>query len=327
MANSYRPVVEVLRFVAPKEVLTTVSELCKLWTKAANGNELWWDLCDLYGILPFPDQPSGKQTFKEESLGLTILELPLVRAQTIVLYSIPDLTETIVQLSSSVNANQFTAYCYLSHKKLMISGGGEEKMDKAYVIGLNTGVVTELASMKQGKRSHALYKHRSFVYAFGGYHYRSERIIEKYSIKGNDWKRLPSQLVRGMDIVMPARYRHSIFLVGILHIQVFHLRSETCEIFPLSLPQDWYYCLTFITEEGEIVIANKDKIISCSVVDSHPTFLTTHIPILADGNYWTNGKPVRCGQAIYSLQNPDGRIEGILKMERYSLSKVRDITH
>lgn len=190
MTISYRTIIEVLRFVAPKEVLGAASDLNILWNKAASSSELWWDLCELYDIVPFRTQVSGKEAFKEGCWEFPISELPLVRPSTIVRYSIPDLSETTVQLSVSVIAYQFTTYSYLSRDRLLICGGGEMYVSNAYAINLGSGLVTELAHMKQGRRSHAVYKHRNSVYVFGGYKGRNLDSIEKYSRKEDEWELL-----------------------------------------------------------------------------------------------------------------------------------------
>lgn len=327
MANSYRTIIEVLRFAAAKEVLKAASEVSSLWNKAANSSELWWDLCDLYAITPSQDLASGKETFKEGSWEVPVTELPLVRPNSIVRYSIPDLTETIVQLSTFVIADQFTAYCYLSREQLMICGGGGEYMRNAYAIDLRTGLVTELASMKQGRRSHAAYKYRNFVYVFGGYKGRNLDSIEKYRIKENDWELLPNYLACAMEAFVPARYKQDIYLVGSRLIEVFNLLSETCRPFALSLPETWYYCLTFITKEGEMVIAQREKILSCSIPANPSAFTSIDIDKISNGNYWSPGTPVRQDQAIYSFQNTHGTIEGIVRMDRISLRRVGSITY
>ena len=327
MALSYRTTLEVLRFNEPKEVLQAFSELCKLWHKAANSNELWWYFCDLHHIRPFREQVTGKEAFKESGILLNVQELPLVRANSIVLYSVPDLSERRVQLSTPVIANQFTAYCYLGFKQLMICGGGQEIGNSAYSIDLDSGSVTELAGMKQSRRSHAAYKYLSYVYVFGGFKGKYLDTIEKYSINENNWKVLPSTLANPMEAFVPARYRQDLYLVGALHIEVFTLYTETLRVFPLSLPQNWYYCLAYITNDGEMVIAQRQHILSCDLLQDSSVFVSREIAYIANGNYWTPGVPVRYGEGIYSFLNTHGTIKGVLKLEKDSLSNLRKIRY
>ena len=327
MTISYRTIIEVLRFVAPKEVLGAASDLNILWNKAASSSELWWDLCELYDIVPFRTQVSGKEAFKEGCWEFPISELPLVRPSTIVRYSIPNLTETTVQLSVSVIADQFTAYCYLSRDLLLICGGGGMYVSNAYAINLGSGLVTELAHMKQGRRSHAVYKYRNSVYVFGGYMGRNLDSIEKYSRKEDEWELLSGHLAYPMEAFVPARYKQDIYLVGARYIEVFDLQSETCRPFALSLPETWFYCLTSISKEGEMIIAQKNNIISCSLPANPPVFTSIQITKIGNGNYWSPGTPVKHEQAVYSFQNSHGTIEGVLKMDRNSLSKVGDIQY
>jgi hypothetical protein len=327
MALPYRTTLEVLRFTEPKEVLKAFSELCKLWHQAANSNELWWYFCDLYRIFPFREQITGKEAYKESGLLLNIQELPLVRPNLIVRYSVPDLAEIRVQLATPVIANQFTAYCYLGFKQLMICGGGQEVGNTAYSIDLDSGVVTELAGMKQGRRSHAAYKYLSYVYVFGGFKGNYLDTVEKYSINGNNWQILPNTLANPMEAFVPARYRQDLYLVGALHIEVFTLHTETLRVFPLSLPKNWYYCLSYITSEGEMVIAQRQHILSCDLLQEPPVFISREIATIANGNYWTPGVPVRYGEGVYSFLNTHGTIKGILLLERDSLRNVRKIRY
>lgn len=327
MALSYRITLEVLRFNEPKEVLKAYSELCKLWHKAANSNELWWYFCDTHHIAPFRDQITGKQAFKESGLLLNIQELPLVRSNCIVRYSVPDLSETRVQLSTPVLANQFTAYCYLGFTQLMICGGGQEVGNSAYSVDLGSGDVTELAGMQQSRRSHAAYKYLSSVYVFGGFKKNYLDTVEKYSIKEDKWEILPNTLANPMEAFVPARYRQDLYLVGALHIEVFTLSTETLRLFPLSLPQNWYYCLSYITSEGELVIAQRQHILSCDLLRDPPIFVSREIATIANGNYWTAGVPVRYGEGIYSFLNTHGTVKGVLRLEKDSLSCVKKIRY
>lgn len=327
MANSYRSILEVLRFAAPKELLTSASELCMLWLKAANSDELWWDLCDLYRIPTLQGQTSGKLSFKEGCFDMLIQELPLVRPNSVVRFSIPDLKQTTVQLSTTLKGNHFSAYCYLNLTRLMICGGGDTQHNYVFAIELDSGEVTQLASMIQERRSHAAYKWYKFVYVFGGYKGRNLDTIEKYSVKEDRWETLETRLTYPMEAFVPARYKLDLYLVGALHIEIFNLRSETCRLFPLSLPKTWFYTLPFLTNEGELVIAQKDKILYCSVADVPSNFISIDIPQIANGNYWTTGTPVKHGEAIYCFHHTHGTIEGILKMKKYSLSRIFDINY
>ena len=327
MANSYRSIVEVLKFAEPKEVLTAASETCAVWLKAANSNELWWDFCDLYGVMPCTDQDSSKTTFRVGDFDLKVSELPLVRPDSITRFSIPDLQKTHILLSTPVTVNQFTAYCYLSLKRLLICGGGDPIGNNAYSIDLDSGLVTTLANMKLARRSHAAYKYRSSVYVFGGKLQQELASIEKYSIREERWTLLPNYLIEAMEAFVPARYRDNIYLVGAVYIEVFNLHTETCTRFPLSLPQVWYYCLPFITNEGEIVIVQKGKILSCSVVNPQPAFSQKDVALIGSANYWTTGTPVKCGTAVYSFLHSHGTIEGILKTEKCAIRRVRTIKY
>ena len=327
MANSYRSIVEVLKFAEPKEVLIAVSETCAVWLKAANSNELWWDFCDLYGVMPCTDQDSGKTAFRVGDFDLKVSELPLVRPDSITRFSIPDLQKTHILLSTPVTVNQFTAYCYLSLKRLLICGGGDPIGNNAYSIDLDSGLVTTLANMKLARRSHAAYKYRSSVYVFGGKQRNFLDSIEKYSISKDSWELLPSHLANPMEAFVPARYRQDIYLVGSVFIEIFNIPSEVCRLFPLSLPQNWYYSLPFITKKGEIVIAQRDAILSCSVLAERPIFTSASIACIGNGSYWTTGTPVVYEEAIYSFQNTHGSIHGILRMDRCSLRKISNVRY
>ena len=317
----------MLRFVSPQEILRSAAIICKLWLRAADSDELWWDLCDLYEIIPGEEQVSGKTAFKQCGFELNIQELPLVRRTTVVRYSIPDLQETTVALSTTIEVNQFSAYCYLSYTELLVCGGSERRVHNTYHIDLVSGLVTELAHMQQARRSHAAYKFSRSVFVFGGYKERNMDTIERYSIASNTWTLLPCTLQFAMEAFVPARYKLSLYLVGALKIEVFNLRTETLTMFPLSLPQQWYYCLTFITADGEMVIAQRERILSCSVIDPEPRFKTYDIKSLSNGNYFTQGLPVKYNGALYSFQNTHGNVEGILKLEKYKLTKLATFTY
>lgn len=324
MADSYRSVVEVLRCAEAREVLKTASEVGALWRKAANSDDLWRHFCTLCGILPCEGPISDKVAFREGSLSLKVSELPLVRPKSILRFSIPDFEETRVRLSTPVVADCFTAYCYLSLKRLLICGGGSPIVDNAYSIDLDSGVVTELAKMKLAKRSHAAYKYCGFVYVFGGFQGRELDSIEKYSISGDFWELLPGHLEFPMEGFVPARYRDNIYLVGAYHIEVFNTHTETCTLFPLSLPKIWHYCLTFITNAGQMVIVQDRCMLSCSVWSSQPAFTQKRVTFV-NGNYRTMGTPVKYGAAVFSFLYAHRTIEGILRTDEGEIRKVKKI--
>ena len=312
MVSEYRSRAEVLRFVSAEDNLLVTSLLSRSWHDVSCSEEAWRDLCESYDIIPSDEHPSSKETFREGYFSYRML--PVVCTSSIRIYSVPDLSVVGVKLLSTVDVDQFTAYCFLSTKSLLFSGGCNYTT-KSYKADLTTGEVTALSPMNANKRSHALFRYRRDVFSFGGYHNRNLDLIEKYSISANTWTILDTTLLTPMEGLVPARYHHSLYLVGAETIEVFDLLTLRIALFPLKLPQRWFYCLAHVSQHGDLVILQRDKVIRGSVLAPLSELRATTMRLIANGNYWSNSTPVRFKGALYFVQNTHGTIETLLKLD------------
>ena len=304
--DSVRTVLEVLKFVAPLDVLQRTSVTSRHWHKCTESPELWWTFCEGEGVDPDPSESSDPKTLYRDNLR-QIAKLLLIRGAEIRVISVKDFSVSHYSLPASTGVTDDNGYCFISPNKVMCFGAAATP--NVCEINLRTMTVTPLSPMQKSRVYPGLLRYEKYIYVFGG----RICVCEKYNLRTASWIRIEDSLHDPLEALVPAQHKDKVYLAGHTTVEVFHILTESFTILNFPLPIDWWYILACI--HGNDLVVLQQGIVSRWTLDSNEnSFRRTEMTSMGSG-YWSNCIPVWWGGKLYSLHNDIPNVLGMFEFD------------
>ena len=162
-----------------------------------------------------------------------ILDIPVIKGQSMRLFSPIDLKMTQVALISNHRIDFTTAYCFIRHHTLLACGGNTHA--EVYEINTQTGQTVRVSDMNFFRRWAGVYKYKEYVYAFGGNHSSCLSNAEKYDIVDKSWTNLPHLMQKAKEFCSVVEHSSGLYVSGYANpggtsIEFFNLVNETFKL-------------------------------------------------------------------------------------------------
>ena len=241
--QSYRIILEVLKWVETKAILQTASLANQLWHSAASSEELWASFLEALPADALQHLPNSQDRYR----AFTDLQrTPRLVSRLHSLLNVFNCeTCSFEQVLSFPHPFNNRAAAALSTYQLYICGKG-----KAVMLSLLTGTLTQLPDMLSSRKNHSAIVLQGSVYAFGG---SSLRSAEQYH--NSHWTHLPN-MSNERSYFNACSQDERIYLCGGFtpSSEVFDTSSNTYTVLPFSLISHW--TTSFFSAEGLMCIAN-----------------------------------------------------------------------
>jgi hypothetical protein len=262
--QSYRVILEVLKWVETKTILQTASLADTLWHSAASSEELWTSFLEALPADALQHIPNAQDRYRAfADLQHTPRLVSRLHSQLNVFNCGTCSFEQVLPFPHLFNNRAAAA---LSTYQLYICGKG-----KAVMLSFLTGILTQLPDMLASRKNHSAIALHGSVYAFGGSNLRS---AERYH--DDHWAQLPN-MSNERSYFNACSQDERIYLCGgfTSFSEVFDASSNTYTVLPFSLISHW--TTSFFSEEGLVCIANGvvshiSKDYSVTIASKQPAF-------------------------------------------------------
>lgn len=208
----------MLKWVAPKEVLKEGCTVCRVWTEASKGDELWITFFDIEEKPALKFCSSFKLGYFYSHCAKYSLFLP--SKQSIDVFNARKKKWVRqVRLQQRLPTDGSSAYTVLLDGTLLICGGGDPILQSTYRVDLK-GTVAKLKDMKKARAEHGIVLIKSAVYVFGGENdvgmMRSMEKIEwesLWEIHESVWVKL-GKMHAARKLFKPCVYQELVYLFG-----------------------------------------------------------------------------------------------------------------
>lgn len=241
--QSYRTILEVLKWTETKTILQTASLTSQLWHSATTSEELWTTFLEALPAEALQHLPSAQDRYR------AFVDLQHIPRLVSRLHSHLNVfncgTCSFEQTLPFPHPFNNRAAVALSAYQLYICGKG-----KAVMMCFLTGTLTQLSDMLASRKNHSAIALQGAVYAFGGSNLRS---AERYH--NGHWGGLPNMSTE-RSYFNACSQDERIYLCGGFtpSSEVFDTNSNTYTVLPFSLISHW--TTSFFSEEGLVCIAN-----------------------------------------------------------------------
>lgn len=199
--EAYRPLLEVLRFLAFPDVLLC-SLVCSSWRRAADSNELWQCIGSTHGL---------ESISKLEFCGAVYQSSLFVSKHRLFgVYNCILGTWRRISIEKRIHFSHSRSHVVLPNGLMVICGGTHKHV---YTYHLLTKQLKEVKPMIKRRQNPGLCCVDDFVYAFGGNFSESFSSCEKLSLQQWTWAEMPDMLVPRAR-VNPCRSGKVVFLCG-----------------------------------------------------------------------------------------------------------------
>jgi len=256
---TYRSVLEVTKWVAPKDSLLSTAVVSRVWHKAASSEELWRAYVESLDLETNSDLSSFKDVYR------FCRRLPaLIAPTTLHLFLPKSRMWRSVQLTSRILVDKSSSWALASEGYFICTGGGagvnfnsdaSDDYDVAFKVQ-QSGRVSVLACMNVKRKWHGSIAVKERCYVFGGVSADQDiSSTEKLSLEDAE----SEPWIQGSDMLSPRSsfnpcvHEGSIYLLGgkTANCEVFHCESETFDALPLSLD---YSHSSSVEVKGRLVI-------------------------------------------------------------------------
>lgn len=294
---TFRCVLEVTKWAAPKDCLHSAALVSQTWQKAANSEELWQAYVDDLELQADSHHTSFKDVYRY------CRNFPaLIESNTLFLYHPKKRAWRCVSLTDPITVDKSSSWALASDGYFVCTGGGagsdsgpdaSDVYDVAFRIG-QTGVVRKLASMKQARKWHGSIVVKEYCYVFGGL--RNPTSTEKLSLRGVEserWVRMRDMISRRICF-NPCLHRGLVCLIGgqADDGEVFHCDTETFESLRLKLEFSWSTStfevrgrLVILTETAMLIEEENGEFINQRTLDLKHVYANTNPIIVGDVCY------------------------------------------
>lgn len=270
--DSFRSSLEVLKFLPPQEVLTQLSQVSKVWSRASNSDELWITFFDSEQVPALQSCSSFKAGYQH--FRCSPFSLFLLSKQSIDVFNVRKKRWVRrVRIQRRLPTDTASAFVVLPDGSLLICGGGDPVLAAAFRVDLN-GVVVDLGPMEQARAEHGIVQMGSCVYVFGGENdfgmlKSYERIEWEYlaSIQACRWQAL-GNMHSARKLLKPCVYEGLIYLYGGFTPDFEVYNPATNQFAMMSQSVNDFNCETLAVVEGSYL----HMFTSHSHLSFHPTY-------------------------------------------------------
>lgn len=240
---TYRSVLEVAKWIEPKDSLLSTAVVSRVWHKAASSEELWQVYVENLKLETNSDFASFKDVYH------FCRRLPaLISPTTLHLFLPNSRMWRNVPLTSPIIVDKSSSWAQVSEGNFICTGGGagqdthsdaDADFNVAFKV-LRSGVVGVLASMNVKRKWHGSIAVKGRCYVFGGVSggqdISSTERLSLEDVDSGSWVRL-SDMLSPRSSFNPCERQGSIYLLGgkTSQCEVFYQTSETFEQLPFSL--------------------------------------------------------------------------------------------
>lgn len=244
---------EVLKFVEVKDVLTHTSCVSLQWLRLSDSDELWHSYCDLEGISAFDIANYAncpKQTYKNIP-NLQIYNLVVKGEELLKLFNCRTCEFLLVrpmQISPSSSV-------VMVRNHQIFSTGGQQTPKLAFLYDFNKNITEKYPDTLDPKRYHGSARIHRTVYIFGG-DFSLGNAAAKCFLPQKRWTKLPSMPIR-RSAFTPCVRKKCIYLCGgnVSISHVFHADTEAYTELPFALPIGTWCASTWVHDD--LVIENQ----------------------------------------------------------------------
>lgn len=224
--NSYRPILEVAKWLAPQEALLSGPLVSSIWLKAFDSSELWDLYLDCAQLSSTAYQPS-KDAYRA---GHHVLGL--ISPTTLFLFDPHQRSWRQVELSTKIESIRTASWALTSVGAFICTGGcvgagfdnepGQVLRSACCIY--QSGIVTALPSMVNGRKRHGTIALKGHCYVFGGNNgHRGVTVTEKLRLEeGENWGKM-ADMGSPRYSFNPCEYNGMVYLAGGV--------TSNCELF------------------------------------------------------------------------------------------------
>jgi len=259
MASYKRCCLELLKWVSPRDLLLTVSQLSTFWFALTETNELWQVLVEEDCITPDPEISSPKEAFR-----YCRRTLALISPCSLYSFAPSTLSWRSQPLSIRVQVDYSSAWALTPECAFICTGGGRASLEffpSAYKIR-QSGAVRTLSALRDARLLHGTIAIYGYCYVFGGLEdsgvtdsvekIRLERVVCE------EWSRVGSMRDRRFSFT-PCAWKERVYLAGGMTklVEVFHPVSERFECLSVFVCETSAVASTL---EGCLVVLTHDAL-------------------------------------------------------------------
>lgn len=216
--DTFRSVLEVFKWLSPKEVLTEWCTVSQAWCRASDSDELWITFFDTEETPVLKSCSSFKAGYRHSHCSP--FSLFLINKQSIDVFNVRKKKWVRrIRIQKRLPTDTASAYVVLPDGSLLICGGGDPVLATTLRVDLN-GVVTELQPMERVRAEHGIIQLQSQVYVFGGENDSGllksfERLEWEYltEIQTSEWVKL-GNMGSERKLFKPCAHNGLIYLYG-----------------------------------------------------------------------------------------------------------------
>ena len=252
--RSHRCVLEVLKFLPAEDVLSSVSQVSRLYSGLSQCTELWFDLLET----AFATGPPTETPPKDYYRTLNRKVIPVVGLNSVRFFSVVTEKWTEKPLSTPVSIDRFASVVVWTGKRLFLTGVSDDLGD-TLCITLRSGTVTYLSPLRFHRNSIGVVQVDGEIYSFCGFEGGYRRECEVFT-GGKGWKELPNaEFARAA--FNPAENNGKIYLMGgcgTVSNEYFDRRSVQFVSLPVVIPGQ--RCTVSVFAENDLIAVQNNSV-------------------------------------------------------------------
>ena len=292
MCEPRRTLLEVLKWVEATHLLRVTAIVSHLWSQLSACDELWICLSEDAGL---EVTSSPKASYREEMCAV----LPVMSKTDLRLFTVSTKKfRPLITFRTPLTEDYCNAAVILPERNLLVCGGN---CSSALLFSL-TGAETVLHRMVEPRSFHSAVYSASTVYVFGGTDSRQAEKLSYQSlatINTVKWQALSPMIIE-RSACSPCVFRTQIYLCGgnTDTCEAFDIPSERFSLFPISLPEEKYGCVAFMTG-GELLILTESYITRYRPAERTSSVLSLPVHYSC---VWTSMQQVLYNNCVYSSE-------------------------
>ena len=295
--DSFRSVLETLKFLAPEDVLKHTSQVGLLWSRTSNSDELWFEFLAAAHI---PLNANPKEVFR-----LTpFCTLTLLTEQTATIRNCLKDVERVVRLVEPVRASWNSAHALIDTTTIILCGNQTSSISaESCIIDLAKGSVRAIDPMFEARVGHGVIVTHPYAYVFGGYGPLASS--EKCDLNTGKWLQLPHMLAEHAWFT-PCRDHQSIFICGgnTNVCEQFNLVSQEFSLLPITLLANSGSTCT-VHHNGYLIILHAKTATAYNI----ETRASSDAQLATMGDVWSNSPAIVVGKTVLSERDETGRLQ------------------
>jgi hypothetical protein len=242
-----RSVLEVLKFLEVKDILTITSYVSQHWLRLSNSDEVWNQYCEVEGISAEDMQSCGNcSKFAYETLADLHLHTTVLAVSGQLKLFDCKVRHFLLTRPIKIPTN---CSAVMVRNDIVFFTGGRDAYNRAFLYDFTKDMTEEYPNTLDNRRYHGSARIHRTVYLFGG---DCGRCIsaEKCSLLRKIWTWLPPMPLPH-NAFTPCVRQKSIYLCGgsVSFSHVFHTATDTYEDLPFKLPDNCWCVAIFVQED------------------------------------------------------------------------------